>query len=87
MTRAEQITAILKEHFSPTELRVEDDSHKHAGHAGANPAGGSHIRIHIVAEAFRGVSRVACHRMVYDVLAVHFTEGLHALQITARATD
>lgn len=85
MTRAEQIVTLLTAHFSPTELRVEDDSHKHAGHIGANPTGGSHIRIYIAAEAFVGVARVAAHRMVYNALAGHFAEGLHALQITAKA--
>lgn len=84
MTRAEQITQLLTQHFSPTELRVDDDSHKHAGHAGHNPAGGSHIRIHIVSDSFVGASRIARHRMVYDALNTHFAEGLHALQITAK---
>ena len=85
MTRASQIAALLENHFSPTALKVEDDSHKHAGHAGANPSGGSHIRIHITAEAFREKARVARHRMVYEALEGHFAEGLHALQISAKS--
>lgn len=87
MTRASQITSLLEQHFSPTQLQVDDDSHKHAGHAGANPAGGSHIRIHIVSDAFVTMSRIMRHRMVYQALEGHFAEGLHALQINAKTPD
>lgn len=85
MTRKNAIEQLLAEAFSPSLLRVDDDSHKHAGHAGANPEGGSHFTVHIEAEAFAGKSRVARHRMVYDALAGHFAEGLHALAIQAKA--
>jgi BolA protein len=85
MTRAEKISELLASHFSPMQLEVADDSHKHAGHSGANPEGGSHIRITIIAPAFQGMSRIQAHRAVYQVLAEHFAEGLHALQINARA--
>lgn len=87
MTRASQITSLLEQHFSPIQLQVDDDSHKHAGHAGANPAGGSHIRIHIVSNAFINTPRIARHRMVYQALEGHFAEGLHALQINAKTPD
>ncbi len=85
MTRADNIASLLASAFHPSELKVDDDSHKHAGHAGANPAGGSHIRIHIVSDIFAGKTRVARHRLVNDALAQEFSEGLHALQITAKA--
>ena len=60
----------LHEAFSPLELIIEDESHLHAGHAGA--AGGqSHFRVRIVAEAFRGVPPLARHRLVYAALDRH----------------
>jgi len=85
MARRDDIERILREHFTPSALTVTDDSHKHAGHAGARPEGSTHFSVIIEAEAFRGQSRIARHRMVYDLLAAHFTEGLHALAIQAKA--
>jgi len=68
--------------FAPTQLIVEDESHLHAGHAGA--AGGqSHFRIRIVAEAFRGIPAVARHRLVYAALAQMLKSDIHALAIEA----
>jgi BolA protein len=85
-TTAQQITQLLQTEFSPTHLEVTDDSARHAGHAGARPEGQTHFTVAIVAEAFRGKSRVETHRMVYAVLAGLFEQGLHALAITARAS-
>jgi BolA protein len=64
------------------ELAVEDESHRHAGHAGA-AGGASHFRIRIVAEAFRGISPVARHRLVYAALADMLKSEIHALAIEA----
>ena len=75
----------LEAEFSPKYLRIEDDSAKHAGHAGANPGGESHFRIEIVSEKFTGLSRVACHRLVNDALQEFFRNGLHALAIHAKS--
>lgn len=85
MNRADAIKKLLEARFHPQALQVHDDSHKHAGHAGARPEGNTHFTVEIVAEAFRGLSRVASHRLVYDALAGHFEQGLHALAITATA--
>jgi BolA protein len=68
--------------FAPVELAVEDESHQHAGHAGA-AGGASHFRIRIVAEAFRGVSPVARHRLVYAALGDMLKSEIHALAIEA----
>ncbi|MBN8543387.1 MAG: BolA family transcriptional regulator [Alphaproteobacteria bacterium] len=84
-TRTQQIEEHLRKAFSPTLLSVRDDSSKHAGHAGARPEGQTHYTVEIVAEAFRGKSRVESHRMVYDALHGMFDEGLHALAISAKA--
>jgi len=85
MTRREQIEEKLRTTFSPMALSVEDDSSKHAGHAGARPGGQTHYTVSIVAEAFRNKSRVESHRLVYESLSGMFDEGLHALAINAKA--
>lgn len=73
--------------FSPEELEIEDDSARHAGHAGASPGGESHFNIRIRAGAFAGQSRVARQRMVYRVLAEELAGPVHALSLTALAPD
>lgn len=83
--RREQIQTRLEAVFAPEQIAVTDDSSKHAGHAGARPGGQTHYTVEIVAEAFRGKSRVETHRMVYAALEGMFEEGLHALAINARA--
>ena len=87
MTVADRIRARLTEAFRPASLDVVDESHLHKGHAGHRPEGESHFRVRISAEAFRGKSRVASHRMVYDALSAEIAGGVHALAITARAPD
>src|SRR5260370_40821780 len=68
----------LESRFAPKLLVIEDESHLHAGHAGA--AGGhSHFRVTIVAEAFRGVSPVARHRLVYAAGDDLLKTDIHAL--------
>lgn len=71
--------------FSPEELEVEDDSARHAGHAGASPGGESHFNIRIRAQAFAGQSRVSRQRMIYRVLAEELAGPVHALSLTALA--
>ena len=79
------ITAKLGTAFAPLSLEVIDESHQHHGHSGARPDGESHFRVRIVAEAFRGKSRVDQHRMVNAVLAAELKERVHALAIEASA--
>ena len=78
---AEKLTAAL----APQSLEVEDESHRHEGHAGHRPGGESHFRIHIVSEAFRGKSRLERHRMVNETLSGELATGVHALAIHASA--
>ncbi|WP_439816057.1 BolA family protein [Zavarzinia sp. CC-PAN008] len=85
MSRSERIRAALAQRFSPTLLDVVDESHQHAGHAGARPGGETHFRVRIVAPAFAGLSRVARHRQVNQALAAELEAGLHALAIEAAA--
>lgn len=75
----------LASSFAPVELQVIDESHHHAGHSGSRPDGESHFRVEIVAEAFRGKSRVEQHRMVNAALADLLRNRVHALAIQASA--
>jgi BolA protein len=82
--REERLRRRLTERFAPLDLTIEDESHLHAGHAGA--AGGhSHFRVRIVSAAFRGVSAVARHRLVYAALEDMLKTDIHALAIEALA--
>ncbi|MDP9085067.1 MAG: BolA family transcriptional regulator [Pseudomonadota bacterium] len=80
--RAQRLRELLETRFAPTQLIIVDESHLHAGHAGA--AGGqSHFRVRIVAEAFRGLSPLARHRLVYAALDELLKSAIHALTIEA----
>ncbi len=79
--REQMIRERLEAAFSPTELEIVDESHKHAGHAGAR--GGGHFIAHIVSEAFAGKSTIERHRMVYDAMGDLMNSEVHALSIKA----
>ena len=81
----DNIRAKLEGHFQPVRLVVENQSHLHAGHAGDDGTGETHFAVEIVAEAFRGQSRVACHRMVHHILEEDLSTRIHALSIVAKA--
>ncbi|MEL7042942.1 MAG: BolA family protein [Pseudomonadota bacterium] len=83
MTRSQRIHDSLTKAFAPHELDVTDDSHLHAGHAGARPGGETHYTVKIQSAAFAGMSRVAMQRAVLDALKDEFASGLHALSIKA----
>jgi BolA protein len=84
--RAQRLRALLQERFDPVQLDVEDESHLHAGHAGAQ-GGQSHFRVRIVSEAFRGISVVARHRLVYAAVDDLLKNDIHALAIEALPPD
>ena len=79
---AERLRAVLEQALSPAALEVQDDSHLHAGHAGARE--GRHFSVRVVSPVFEGLSRVARHRLVYDASRSLIAEGIHALAIDAR---
>jgi BolA family transcriptional regulator, general stress-responsive regulator len=79
------ITEKLTKAFAPLSVEVSDESAQHEGHAGARPGGQTHFRIHIVAEVFKGKSRIERHRMINAVLAGELAAGVHALAIHAAA--
>ena len=71
--------------LGPTMIELTDDSEKHRGHGGYNPAGESHFSLEIVSPAFIGKSRVERQRMVYAALGDLMKERVHALSIRASA--
>ena len=86
MMTAEKVDAVLRAALSPVSLEVQDDSHLHAGHAGAKE--GRHFSVRVVSERFAGLNRVARHRLIYDALkrqlAGDANGNIHALAIDAR---
>jgi BolA protein len=82
--RKDAIEALLSDAFSPDELLVKDQSHLHAGHAGAADGRG-HFEVKIVADAFRNCSRIQSHRLIYEALGQLMTTDIHALSIQASA--
>ena len=84
MNTRDIITEKLTEAFKPQSLRVEDESHKHEGHAGHRPGGETHFRVYIVSPAFEGKSRIERHRMVNTTLEVELKGSVHALAIRAQ---
>lgn len=82
-------TAVIEERLAallPTSLVIEDESHLHAGHAGA-AGGAGHYRVHIVAACFMGLRPIARHRLVYDQVQDLMPHEVHALSIHALAPD
>ena len=84
--RVDRIRTLLEVAFEPELLDVEDDSHKHAGHAGAKDGLG-HFNVSIVSEKFNGVRMLARHRAVYAALDDMMKTDIHALAIDAVASD
>jgi BolA protein len=87
LTTREVILEKLQAAFAPDRLEVTDDSHRHAGHAGARPGGETHFNVYIVSGAFRGKSRIERHRMVNATLSEELAGGIHALAIRAESPD
>ena len=84
--RERRLRERLQSSFAPSQLLIEDESHLHAGHAGAADGHG-HFRVRIVAEAFRGVPTVARHRLVYAAVGDLMKTDIHALAIEALSPD
>lgn len=77
----------LRAGFAPEHLQITDDSHKHAGHAGAAEHGGGHFAVHIVSAEFAGKTSIQRHRMVYDAMGELMRNAIHALSIQAQTPD
>lgn len=87
MSVQETISRKLTETLAPLSLRVLDESHQHEGHGGHRPGGETHFRVYIVADAFRGKSRLGRHRMINEILADELKSHVHAIAIHAAAPD
>jgi len=88
------IRQTLESGLTPVALELEDESHKHAGHAGVmhdhkgahrGDGGITHLRVKVIAPEFAGKSRIERHRIVNTLLKGEIAKGLHALAIEAKA--
>ena len=87
--RLQRLRAALEQRFAPDRLEIDDESARHAGHAGVREAGGgreTHYAVLMAAEAFAGLSRVQRSRLVHEALDAEFKDGLHALSLTLRTS-
>ena len=80
--RVQEIEKLLEAALSPSYLLVKDQSHLHAGHAGAKEGKG-HFEVIVVSDKFAGHNRIARHRIIYDALGALMDSDIHALQIKA----
>ncbi len=84
--RIRKIESLLSEAFEPATLLVKDQSHLHAGHAGARDGKG-HFDVRIVSNAFSGLSLIERHKAVFAALGGLMDTDIHALKIDAKAPD
>ncbi|MGA0532726.1 BolA family protein [Hansschlegelia sp. KR7-227] len=87
MTVRARIERLLTDALQPDRLEVVDESHLHAGHAGARPEGETHFRVRVTSAAFSGMKRLDRHRRVNALLADELAGPVHALAIDARAPE
>jgi BolA protein len=85
--RVTEIEHKLRAALQPLKLEIEDESHKHAGHAGARESGGGHFSVTIVSAAFTGLGLLQRHRLVYDALGDTMRREIHALSIRALSPE
>lgn len=83
--RTEALRTALQKELAPVSLEIIDDSARHAGHAGAREGG--HFRVVVVADAFKGLSQLQRHRLVYAAVDALMGRGIHALNIVARTPE
>jgi BolA protein len=84
--RTELIRIRLTEALAPEMLEIEDESHLHAGHAGARDGRG-HFRVTVVSPRFAGLSRIVRHRLVFAALDDLMQTDIHALTLQAFSPD
>ncbi len=79
------IRAAIERQLGPAQIAVDDESALHIGHPGSREGG--HFRVRVVSERFRGLTRIARHRMVYQAVAELMGSGIHALAVDARSPE
>lgn len=87
LSRSERIANALQAALAPDKLEVIDESHFHAGHAGARPEGETHFRVRVTSAVFAGKSRVDRQRLINTALCEEFENGLHALAMELKAPE
>jgi BolA protein len=85
MRTADIIIQKLTEALAPLSLKVDDESHLHAGHMGHREGGETHYRVYIVSNAFENKTRIERHRLINGILSAELAGGVHALAIHAKA--
>jgi BolA protein len=90
--RLDRLRAKVEQSLAPERLEIDDESARHAGHAGVREAGAAkggetHYAMLVVSSRFGGLSRVQRSRLVHDLLAAEFSSGLHALSLTLRTPE
>lgn len=88
-TRAARIERVLRQALAPTEIEIKDVTHRHARHKDRLGIEGheTHFAVKIVSDHFEGLSRIARHRQVNDLLKAEFESGLHSLALTTQTPD
>ena len=84
---AQTIETKLTRALNPEDLEIVDESHLHAGHAGARPEGETHFRVKVVSRAFEGFSRIDRQRMVFEALRDEMESSIHALTLKTLTPD
>jgi BolA family transcriptional regulator, general stress-responsive regulator len=87
VTRAERLEQVLAAALEPSSIAVVDESHRHAGHAGARAEGETHYAVEIVSQKFVGMTRIQRHRLVHEIVLDEFDKGLHALSLKLLAPN
>ena len=85
-SRSDRIEAKLRAALEAESVEVVDESHLHAGHAGAR-SGKGHFRVRVVSERFAGLSRIQSQRLVFAALAEEMESDIHALAMQTLTPD
>lgn len=77
MSKQKELVLRLQQHFAPHFIQVENESHLHRSGRGDE----SHFKIVLVSESFEGMTKIARHRCIYELLALDLQQGIHALAL------
>ena len=86
MSVKDQIHQRLMENLGAESVEIEDQSHLHAGHAGA-ASGGGHFDVIVISSAFNDLNTLGRHRLIYRAVDDLMKKEIHALSIQAFSPD